>query len=290
MSVFRLFVLGLLLCCGGVPGPVPGTGPGAVDGGEPPSLAATFSNATSVLWVGAHPDDELYAAPLLDVLCRRQHKPCQLLVLTDGAKGNCSLPGGCLPDIAAIRRGELEASAAYFDARLERWDLEDAPAGSATAVLAAWSANDAGDVVARVEAVLGALPPGALLVTFDPRHGSSCHSDHRAAATAAVLAAQRVGFPLTALVMTEVRPIEGHSDDGGTWVGFAAVVPSDPAVRAYPALESWSAVKAVLDRHPSQFSPALGASFSSAPSAQRIQPLLAASDALSNDSRYEVCP
>lgn len=250
-----------------------------------------FGDASAVLWVGAHPDDELVVAPLLEALCRRGGKSCELLVLTNGGKGRCLLPSGCLPDIVTTRRAELEASAAYFDAGLTRWELEDSPAGSVAGVLTAWNASDGGvDLVTKMSEALGKLPPGALVLTFDPRHGSTCHADHRTAATIAVLAAQRIGFPLSNVVMSEVRFVEGREPDGTHWAGWTTAVPADATQQLFAAGANWRGVGAVLVRHPSQFSPDVRATFDVAPGPLRVQPVLRASNALQNDARYELCP
>ena len=54
-----------------------------------------FPGARSVLWVGAHPDDEVLLAPVLAKLCLLERLDCHLLVLTRGEAGICLLPGGC---------------------------------------------------------------------------------------------------------------------------------------------------------------------------------------------------
>lgn len=70
---------GIAACGGGAPD----TG-----GDAPPRL----------LWVGAHPDDEVYAAPLIADLCLDEGYACTLAVVTRGESGSCGLPDGCEPD------------------------------------------------------------------------------------------------------------------------------------------------------------------------------------------------
>ena len=51
----------------------------------------------SVMWIAAHPDDEVLVAPLLARWCGDGHARCSLLVATRGEAGACRLPGGCRP-------------------------------------------------------------------------------------------------------------------------------------------------------------------------------------------------
>ena len=62
----------------------------------------------TVVWLGAHPDDELYAAPWLADRCLERGASCKLVVLTFGESGNCKLPGGCEPDLKSVRIGKGE--------------------------------------------------------------------------------------------------------------------------------------------------------------------------------------
>src|SRR5437764_2760441 len=90
----------------------------------PPLLPGT----TSVLWVAAHPDDEVLVAPVLSRLCVDEGLRCSFLVLTRGEHGECLLPGGCKPDLATVRTAEMVRAAKLYRAQLTLWSLEDGAA------------------------------------------------------------------------------------------------------------------------------------------------------------------
>ena len=74
------------------------------------------STPASVLWIGAHPDDESLIAPLLAKWCREGGARCGIVVLTRGESGPCLRAGGCLPDLATVRAAEAGAASEYFHA------------------------------------------------------------------------------------------------------------------------------------------------------------------------------
>src|SRR5262249_15706007 len=112
-------------------------------------------NARSIVWVGAHPDDEVVVAPLLAPICRDTPTRCTFIVLTHGGS-------------ADVRADEDRASASYLNALLFHFDNPDGTADQ-------WDANALRSSIATIIRNAGA----DLVITFDPRHGSSCHPDHR---------------------------------------------------------------------------------------------------------------
>ncbi|HVT02302.1 MAG TPA: PIG-L family deacetylase, partial [Thermoanaerobaculia bacterium] len=158
----------------------------------------------SLLWVGAHPDDEVLAAPLLASLCLEQKVHCSFLVLTRGEAGLCAAPEGCNGDLATIRSGEEAAAAEWFRADLFLLRYPDGGA-SADGSFEAWEALAGGRdaLISSIAGFIGAS--GAdLVVTFDPRHGSTCHSDHRATG-ALVIEAMKLVHPAPELYLLETR-------------------------------------------------------------------------------------
>jgi len=145
-----------------------------------PQVPQTFPGVTSVLWIGAHPDDEVLAAPLLGRLCVEERLRCSFLVLTRGENGVCRLPGGCRPDMAAVRSAEMARAAQLFHASLTQWSYPDGGA-AADGSPGTWDAV-AGSHEALVDALTRAIrrSHADLVLTFDQRHGSTCHRDHRA--------------------------------------------------------------------------------------------------------------
>jgi LmbE family N-acetylglucosaminyl deacetylase len=140
-----------------------------------------FAGTKSIVWFAAHPDDDVVVAPLLASLCRDRSLRCTLIVLTRGEKGDCLLAGGCQPDVATVRSGEMGRASEFFGANLVLLNFSDGgglPDGSAPE----WDAR-AGDhdqLVASIASLIESFEPDVVL-TFDPRHGTTCHNDHRAA-------------------------------------------------------------------------------------------------------------
>lgn len=240
----------------------------------------------TVVWLGAHPDDELYAAPWLADRCLERGASCKLVVLTFGESGNCKLPGGCEPDLVSVRKAELAGSAAIFGAELTHLDLGDGTAATPEGVLANWSAV-VGSTDALVDTIVDELAGADRLVTFDPRHGDSCHADHRTAGALAVAAAEAAGIPPDHVHLVASRLI------------LEPAVPEDPAVYAFDAsvvLEAtsapaWSTLVAVLDNYASQFTADEVATIDAVAPAQQRTWLLDLDQATADDPLYAgLCP
>src|SRR5690348_4278321 len=80
-----------------------------------------------ILWVGAHPDDETLAGPVLARACIALHRPCLLFVLTRGEGGRCPFATGCHPSLGAVRARELATVARAYGAELEHHAFWNAP-------------------------------------------------------------------------------------------------------------------------------------------------------------------
>lgn len=153
--------------------------------GSVAASAESTAEPRSVLWVGAHPDDEILAAPLLAHWCGEAGARCTLLVLTRGEAGRCLLADGCVPSLEVVRGRELAKSARWFSAKVVTWDLPD---GGGLA--GRWGEVSGGNaaLVARLAAAMVAIRPDIVL-SFDPRHGTTCHGDHRTTGRLVVSAA-----------------------------------------------------------------------------------------------------
>ncbi|HEV7507517.1 MAG TPA: PIG-L family deacetylase [Thermoanaerobaculia bacterium] len=219
----------------------------------PPLLPGT----TSVLWVGAHPDDESLVAPLLGRLCIDEGLRCSFLVLTHGEQGPCLLPHGCKPDLATVRTSEMIRAAKLFGAQLVLWNFPDgggAPDGSAPS----WDATAGGHaaLISSLSSFIAAT--GAdLVLTFDPRHGSTCHADHRATGNLVVESLSQIQRS-PVLYFLETRLIRNDSPFS---LRFAAAAPAAAGVFAFDAnanllstgLPAWQTLVQDLLAHPSQF-------------------------------------
>lgn len=247
-----------------------------------------------VLWIGAHPDDEATVAPLLGEACVERGARCTFLVVTRGDAGKCKLATGCPPDLATFRVAEMKAAAALYGGEVIQWDLPDGSGASPDDVTKAWAALRGGPD-ALVEAFRAEIVKAApdVVVTFDPRHGTSCHPDHRAASAFAVLAIRKLPVAPRTL-LAEVR---FDIDTAKATIGYVPAVPTDPAMRTYDASRwlprlgdtSWGFLIAGLRKHASQFDASELAAFAAAPATERRVFLLDLAEAGDADPRYALC-
>lgn len=140
-----------------------------------------------ILHVAAHPDDESTFAPMMAEACRFNESTCHLVVALDADSWGCLLSIGMKDraECSRIRRLETAASAANLNATHEfygwregLYNWNDAGVQSNLASLA----RDAGGhaaLVTRFRQTIDAVKPDVVLA-FDPRHGTSCHPNHRA--------------------------------------------------------------------------------------------------------------
>ncbi len=254
----------------------------------PVGLPAPTLDGGALLWVGAHPDDETSAAPLLEEWCRPGRARCTFLVLTRGEGGNCGLPGGCTPDLQAVRVKEMEASAHLFDAGLVQETLPNASFTPDDA-RARWT-SEAGSEDALVERVAAVLRAGNFdtLVTFDSRHGVTCHGEHRVAGGTALLAADKVGLPRSRVLLLGSRMYLRESKPGvRCQLGFSAAVADDTALLSIAPTEAgWARAVAVMRTHASQFDADTLSAAEGAPATLRSTWYLWASDVVQDDPRY----
>ncbi len=175
----------------------------------------------SVMWIGAHPDDEVVAAPLLAKWCRDAGARCAFLLLTRGEAGPCLRADGCLPDVASVRSAEAAAAAQYFGATSILLTLPDGGGSAAPN----WEPRE--DVVAALANYIAAFRPAAIL-TFDPRHGTTCHPDHRATGDLVLEAVTRLPY-VPAVYLLETRT---------NITSFRSAFPSAERFDANPILQS----------------------------------------------------
>ncbi|MEO8216773.1 MAG: PIG-L family deacetylase [Acidobacteriota bacterium] len=210
----------------------------------------------SLVWVGAHPDDEILIAGLMGRDCVDGAATCTLVTATRGEKGECSLSGGCLPDLGTVREAEFRDAAAVIHAEARVGDLPDGSGGSPAVVLQQWSAAAGGrqNLVDTLIAIFRARSADVVF-TFDPRHGSTCHPDHRAVGelTAEAVAAMGADAPQLWLLEDVVEFPPGWS--------IPIIIPAadDPASitsvdlnASFGSAKLWDFVVNVAKAHPSQ--------------------------------------
>lgn len=190
-----------------------------------------------ILWIGAHPDDEILISPLLGRECVEGGAACAMLVMTRGE-------GGGSPDVRTV---EMQRAAEMLHATLTQWSFADVMAD----VDATWSAAAGGhaQLVARIASEIAAVSP-TIIYTFDPHHGSTCHPAHRALG-ALVLEAVPPNVPLYFVETTNQ---------------FQSAVAGPITI---DATSSWSYFISDAQIHASQFPPAQVETFAALSAAQR---------------------
>ncbi len=229
----------------------------------------TFPGVRSVLWVGAHPDDEVIAAPLLGRLCVEEGLTCTFLVMTRGEAGQCRLPNGCHPDLGSVRAAEMRRSARLFDARLIQWTLADGAGATG------WANASGGfsTLLSQISSVVQEVDPDVVL-TFDPRHGSTCHPDHRAAGDLVLQAVSQVSrrptvYLLETIVTGSTVPFTISYAPGATPAQGAF---GFDANQNLPFLRqaAWQFTVLAAQSHPSQFVPSAVRGLSKFPPQRRV--------------------
>jgi LmbE family N-acetylglucosaminyl deacetylase len=158
-----------------------------------PTLDALLDSGARLMWVGAHPDDESFAGPILAKTTARGGA-VRIVVLTRGEGGACEIKDGCPPDLATVRAREIAQVARGYRASLSALDFPNAPLPAKGArfprrevVAHAWEAH--GDPARRIAAIVREFRPDAL-VTFAPDWGATSHPEHQLASRYATAAAR----------------------------------------------------------------------------------------------------
>lgn len=138
-----------------------------------------------ILVVGAHPDDESLAGPLLAHACIQKQNTCHIAIFTRGGGGTCGLFfKGCKPNLATVRTREMEKVAERYGASLDLGDFYNLPSKFAQqelsydAIRANWEAK--GDPRRWLHSVINRFQPD-VLVTLDPSHGFTGNKEHQLA-------------------------------------------------------------------------------------------------------------
>lgn len=224
----------------------------------PQAVPAALAGLDRLLFVGAHPDDEVIAAPLLGELCHTG-TACTLLVATLGEAGTCRLPQGCGGDLGAVRRHEMQTAAGVLGAALVQWTLPDVSAAGPAGVLARWADTAGGEERLRddLAAVLSRRAPQAV-ITFDPRHGSTGHPAHRALGALVLEVAERAGVEAPPVYLLATRVDLTGSGDKLEY-SFSPAEPVPPLLTTDATLPSavvpgtrWQYLLRNATAHPSQ--------------------------------------
>ncbi|MGH8605108.1 MAG: PIG-L deacetylase family protein, partial [Gammaproteobacteria bacterium] len=140
-----------------------------------------------ILVVGAHPDDESLAGPLLAYACIQKGNDCHIAIFTRGGGGTCGLflfLQSCEPDLAAVRIREMQRAAERYGVGLDVGDFSNqAPKishdkGKREAIRAGWEQE--GDPIGWLRDIIVKFDPD-LLITLDPEHGFTGNAEHQLA-------------------------------------------------------------------------------------------------------------
>ena len=141
------------------------------------SLQELVERGASVMFVGAHPDDESVAGAFLAMTCKCLGNPCHMVVLTRGEGGTCYAPP-CLPDMGTVRTLEMEEAARRYGSGLELHTFTNFPnpVPPPEDVLEHWYGE--GDPTAVIAEAIRTFRPD-VVITFDPSVGFTGHPEHR---------------------------------------------------------------------------------------------------------------
>ncbi len=211
---------------------------------------ALLSSFDKVLFVAAHPDDELLAAPLLGALCLRSRASCALLSVTEGELG-CDDPESC----SQIRRDELQKSASFLNLEATTWSWPDGGGCVASSSGCGWEDQAGGRDVLVAQLRNFIEQSGAdLVLTLDPRHGSTCHPDHRAIGALTIEAVREMESPPQLWLNETV--LSGGDVGSFKFRSFGddrSFIPVRADLSVGCSLSGWELVHQVARRHKSQF-------------------------------------
>jgi LmbE family N-acetylglucosaminyl deacetylase len=172
----------LLAACAGENGAAPA-------GIEPASTDfSSLLAGKSILFFGAHPDDETVSIAMMAEACLHNRASCHFVVVSDYKSYGCYLTIGLADphECSRLRRAEMLASAALVGGAVEFYGWEEYffahDQAGLQRNLARWDEDNGGRSAlhARIHESLTAT--GAdVVIALDPRHGTSCHPNHRAA-------------------------------------------------------------------------------------------------------------
>ena len=214
-----------------------------------------------VLWIGAHPDDELFVAPWLAKLRITAGAKLGFLLASRGERGACRLPSSGDRDLATLREKEMRDAATAFDGELRFLGWRDGTAAEPSAVIRTWAREAGGKKALRnqLRSAITSFSPD-WIVTFDRRHGCTWHADHRAIGI--LVQSLALAIPVT---LAESR------------ITFSAPMRIESGSRHAEAVhvsETWNDLLLDVACHPSQFSAETIELFRNVPDEERVVWLL----------------
>ena len=140
------------------------------------TLLEAVDAGASLLWIGAHPDDDIIPGAILARACRGLGNPCLLLVVTSGEGGTCYWPP-CDPDLGTVRLAEMEEAARRYGAELEIHGFTNHPGTTPMEeIRAKWESE--GDITGVIAQAVRRFRPN-LVLSLDASNGFYGHHEHR---------------------------------------------------------------------------------------------------------------
>ena len=248
---------------------------------DPESIIAS---ANRILLITAHEDDEIWFAPILAKYC--SPIKCKVVPSTSNRFYH--------PDPNEFVNSMAYLPSAYDVGGFSSVLATDTP----QTVLNRWNSEAYAVGLINVSNVIhleiDKFSPDVIL-TFDPRHGTSCHPDHRALARAVIDGVKtypRYSFNLSKLLLLQTRRIEVTSSTAN-YIGAIPAVPKDKHAVVYDMATQIAGrgtgvdmVINLVGKYPTQFPSYVSSQFLSAPILDRTVSLLPYSKYSATDTRY----
>ncbi|MBI3230802.1 MAG: PIG-L family deacetylase, partial [Burkholderiales bacterium] len=248
---------------------------------------AVIAASSKILMLTAHEDDEIWFSPVVGKYCGAAGKTCRVVATTSNrtyhpdanefVNAMAFLPA--VSDIGTFYSGPGSDSPQTV---LNQWSTQAAQ----------WGLVDLNNVV-RME--IDKFAPDVIL-TFDPRHGTSCHPEHRAvgqAVIAGVKAYSGTNFNKANLFLLESRRL-----DIDNYSASIAAVPKDRHSVAYDMMNYMPAKGMtgfdffinMMEKYPTQFNADAIQRVLKADKSDMVVSLLPIGHYVENDSRYSTSP
>ena len=243
-----------------------------------------LASADRILLLVAHQDDEIVFSPFIGRYCAS--KVCKMVATINDRGSNthewfdsmAKFP--VQSDLGSFSGGDPNA---HPSSVLQRWNNEAARGGLI----------NLNNVIARE---IDRFHPDVIL-TFDPRHGTSCHAEHRAVEEAVRLGVASYSgsnFPdKSKLYFLTTRRIESLTDSELPYIGLMPIAPLDNTSVTYNADDfisqtkgtGWQFVRTLMLTYPSQFTTATANSVNRTPVLERTTAFQRVTNYSPNDTK-----
>ncbi len=145
--------------------------------GEHSDFLSLIASGKTVMWIGAHPDDEIISAPLLARAADQTKVVVVSLTKGDAGENKLGGPANCAA-LGEIRAKELAASRKVLGAELRVFGFHDTRERESNAEAVARWKKSGQDPEGELVRVIRAWKPD-IIITFDPDRAMG-HCNHRA--------------------------------------------------------------------------------------------------------------